>query len=114
MKKRSFAWEDQRFSSKDAIPLASKLILPEDDTKDPLEISRTAGVFDEANDRALRSLQQEEAKKKEQWRKAEEEAAEEFRSLQKEKSDTDTPWSFSPPKKARIEYSLVNYSSDSD
>ena len=78
MKRRQFAWEDQRFSSKDTLPLASKLILPEDETEAALEISKTAGVFDQANEAAIKKLLDQEANKRARLRHAELEAVDEF------------------------------------
>ena len=109
MKRKQFAWEDQRFSSKDTMPLASKLILPEDTTEAALEISTTAGVFDQGNEAVIRNLHEAEKLKRERLLLAEREAVDEFAKAKREhSSSSESEMLEPPPKKA---YSLLDYAS---
>ena len=117
---KNFAWEDQRFSSKDTMPLASKLIRPEDQTEDALEISRTAGLFDEANDRAIQKLHQAQVARRELLNLAEREGEDEFARLRqmsneqseicREKHESAVP---ARVEAERSKYSVDDYGSDS-
>ncbi len=116
MKRKQFAWEDQRFSAKDSIPLASKLILPEDQTEAALEISTEAGVFDVGNAQMLEKLKNQQLVKRQRLIDAEREAVDEFNAakaqlIQSPKSPASPPTAEATEAKP---YSLGVYGSDDD
>ncbi len=119
-RKPQFAWEDQRFSSKDTMPLASKLILPEDETQAALEISRSAGVFDDANHEAVRRFQAAELWKRARLQTAEREAADEWtvarqRLVADSRDEQEEPVvATAVPTAGEGRYSLGAYDSSSD
>ncbi len=92
------------------MPLASKLILPEDTTVAALEISNTAGVFDQGNEAVIRKLHDVEEGKRERLLYAEREAVEEFA---KAKKALQAEAEMSEPSPKKKPYSLVDYDSDS-
>ena len=108
------AWEDQRFSSKDAFALVSKRLLPKEEVGDELPVKDTAGVFDKSSFAAIKEHERRQANAIKRQKTQEHEDAEEFKKNAVPQEEKDLPLEEKIPS-PKSKYSLANcYSDDSE